>query len=290
MKEFKIRLLHLHHCRGIGQQGILKILQYDPSLKKLYHFSAPLLRNLTQLSSENFRKFHYDLHHLDPTKIILNLTTNKINYVTIFDKDYPYLLKQIYNPPLVLYTIGNMSLMKNPCLAIVGSRKGNENARLAIEVLLPPLIKKGINIVSGLAKGVDTMAHQSTIKLKGKTIGILGSGFFHVYPQENELLAENMKKEHLLISEYPPQVRPQRWHFPMRNRIISGLCRGTLIIQAEERSGSLITAEYALQEGREVFAVPGYISDSLSRGTNRLIQQGAKLVLHGEDIIEELYI
>ncbi|GIN83714.1 DNA processing protein DprA [Heyndrickxia sporothermodurans] len=290
MEEFKIRLLHLHHCRGIGQQGILKILQYDPSLKNLYHFSAPLLRNITQLSSESFPKFHYDLHHLDPTKIILNLTTNKINYVTIFDKDYPYLLKQIYNPPLVLYTIGNISLMKNPCLAIVGSRKGNEIARIAIEELLPPLIKKGINIVSGLAKGVDTIAHQSTIKLKGKTIGILGSGFFHVYPQENELLAENMKKEHLLISEYPPQARPQRWHFPMRNRIISGLCRGTLIIQAEERSGSLITAEYALQEGREVFAVPGYISDSLSRGTNRLIQQGAKLVLHGEDIIEEFFI
>lgn len=290
MEEFEERLIHLHHCRGISQRGILKILQFDITLKSLYHISPPTLKTLTQLSPEHFSKFYYDLHHLDPVHILSNLSNNNIGYLTIFDNEYPYLLKQIHNPPFVLYTIGNHSLLKNSCLAIVGSRKGNIYARKTIEILLPPLIEKEINIVSGLARGVDTIAHQSTINFGGNTISILGSGFFHIYPQENKGLAENMKKDHLLISEYPPQIKPQKWHFPMRNRIISGLSIGTLIIQAEERSGSLITADYALQEGREVFAVPGSMFDPMSKGTNMLIQQGAKLVLSGEDIINELNI
>lgn len=288
MEEFNKKLIHLHYCRGIGSQAIIAILKSDPSLKNIYRLSDPTLKNLTQLSPEAFSKFYYDLHHLYPDKILTTLMNHNIHPITIFDKEYPFRLKQVYNPPIVLYTIGNASLLNQPSLAIVGSRKGNGYARKVIEELLPGLINRGVIITSGLAKGVDTIAHQTTIQFGGNTIGVLGNGFFHVYPQENKQLAENMKKEHLLISEYPPHTKPQKWHFPMRNRIINGLSIGTLIIQAEERSGSLITAEYALQEGREVFAIPGNMFDPLSKGTNMLIQQGAKLVLKSEDIITEL--
>ncbi|MGE8204095.1 DNA-processing protein DprA [Heyndrickxia sp. NPDC080065] len=290
MEELKKRLIHLHHCRGIGSKGILKIMKIDSELKNLYQFSISVLQDITRISSENFSKFYYDLHHLDLTKILTIYSTHNISCMTIFDKEYPFILKQIYNPPLVLYTIGNTSLLNYPSIAIVGSRKGNEYAKKSLEQLLPLLVKKRLNVISGLARGVDTIAHQMTIRYGGKTIGVLGSGFFHIYPQENRMLVENMKKGHLLISEYPPSTRPQKWHFPMRNRIISGLSKGILIVQAEERSGSLITAEYALQEGREVFAVPGNMMESLSKGTNLLIQQGAKLVLTGEDILAEMNI
>lgn len=233
MEEYKKRLIHLHYCRGIGSKGMISILKSDPSLKNIYRFSDSTLKNLTQLPPELFSKFYYDLQHLNPDKIIATLTNHNIHPITIFDKTYPFRLKQIYNPPIVLYTMGNATLLNEPSLAIVGSRKGNGYARKVIEELLPSLLNKRMIITSGLAKGVDTIAHQVTIQFGGKTIGVLGNGFFHVYPQENKQLAENMKKEHLLISEYPPQVKPQKWHFPMRNRIINGLSVGTLIIQAE---------------------------------------------------------
>jgi len=287
MEEFKKRLIHLHHCRGITSSIILKILKKDPGLHSLYTLSPTTLRSITLGKTSQLERIIYDLHHLSIDSLLLNYQTNHIQCHTIFDETYPILLKQTYNPPLVLYSIGDPSLLHLPSIAIVGSRKANFDAMKAIRMLMPPLIKKEFIIISGLAKGVDTMAHKTSIQCKGKTIGVLGSGFFHMYPQENIGLIENMKKEHLIISEYPPHTKPQKWHFPMRNRIISGLSKGTVVIQAEQRSGSLITADFALQEGREVFAVPGNIDESLSQGTNKLIQQGAKLVQSGEDILEE---
>jgi DNA processing protein len=288
MDQLKKRLIHLHHCRGIGSQGIIKILKNDPELHSLYKYSPTTLKTITQGSIPQFENFYYDLHHLPIDFLLENYQNKNIWCMTIFEEEYPTLLKHIYNPPLVLYTVGNLQLLHSPSIAIVGSRKADLYALKAIQSILPALIQRKIVIISGLAKGVDTMAHKTAIRYHGETIGVLGSGFFHIYPQENIALVENMKKEHLIISEYPPQTRPQKWHFPMRNRIISGLAKGAVIIQAEQRSGSLITAEYALQEGRDVFAVPGNIHESLSQGTNKLIQQGAKLVLTGEDILEEL--
>ncbi|MES1043042.1 DNA-protecting protein DprA [Heyndrickxia oleronia] len=289
MKAFKKRIIHLHHCRGINSKDIIKIIQSDPTLKNLYKTPPSKLKSIINSSPEHFSKFYYDLHHLKIDQILSTYQKHHIYCLTVFDPDYPYLLKQCYNPPLALYVIGNVSLLNSPCVAIVGSRKGNIYGRKAIEQILPTLIKKKITIISGLAKGIDTMAHEMTILHGGKTICVLGSGFFHIYPQENRRLAENMKKEHLLLSEYPPNTKPQRWHFPMRNRIISGLSKGIVVIQAEEKSGSLITADFALQENREVFAIPGSVVDPLSKGTNFLIQQGAKLVLTGDDILEEIY-
>ena len=180
--------------------------------------------------------------------------------------------------------------LKREAIAIVGARGADGYSQAALNLLLPPLITNDIVIVSGLAKGADTMAHKRTIEFGGKTIAVLGGGFFHLYPSENRGLAEKIKHEHLLISEYPPIWKPEKWHFPMRNRIISGLAKGTVVIQAKKRSGSLITADFALDASREVFALPGQIDNPLSEGTNHLIQQGAKLISSGQDILEELFL
>lgn len=213
-----------------------------------------------------------------------------IGYLTYFDAEYPDLLREIYNPPLILFYKGNIKLLTQKALAIVGARDANYYGRQVLNKIIPPLIEKEMVIVSGLAKGIDTFAHMATIENRGQTIAVLGGGFFHIYPKENDSLAKEIALRHLLLSEYPPIERPAKWKFPMRNRIISGLTQGTLVVQAKERSGSLITADFALEQGREVFAIPGNITDVLSGGTNDLIQQGAKLVMNANHIIEELNV
>jgi DNA processing protein len=290
MDDLRIKILHLSHCRGTTPEGIIRLLRSNSGLSELYTLSKTSLASIMQMSALNSEAFYKDLHTIPINSKIQSYENTGISFMVITDHEYPSLLKQIYNPPLVLFTIGRTELLSMPSIAVVGSRKANPYAQNTIKLLVPPLIEKGFSITSGLARGVDTMAHKTAMAIGGKTIAVLGSGFYSVYPKENTYLAENMKRNHLLISEYPPEVPAQKWHFPMRNRIISGLCRGTLIIQAEKQSGSLITADFALQEGREVFAVPGSILDSLSDGTNHLIQQGAKLVQTGSDILEELNI
>lgn len=213
----------------------------------------------------------------------------KISIVTILDPGYPELLKQIYQPPWGLFASGDLSLLNAPAkLAVVGSRQATEYGKNAIRLLFPELISKGIVIVSGLAKGVDTAAHECAIRNGGKTIAVIAGGLYHVYPEENRKLAAGMMKSQLVLSEYPPGTKPARWHFPMRNRIISGLCGGTFIVEAKNKSGSLITANYAVHEGRDVFSLPGSIFSPFSAGANELIQHGAKLVTKAEDILEEL--
>ncbi|MFE8695197.1 DNA-processing protein DprA [Cytobacillus sp. FJAT-53684] len=285
MDDFTLRLVHLHHCRGIGWSAILKILKLDPELKSLYHYT----RNNFNLQPSSFQTALADLQSDHIYKQIREYSSIGIRMITIFDDDYPVLLKETYQPPWVLYAKGDVSLLKKEKhLAVVGSRRFTEYGENAINYLFPKLIEKGIVIVSGLAAGIDTVAHHSAINHGGKTIGVIAGGFFHIYPQTNKRLASEMMKNHLIISEYPPDTKPERWQFPMRNRVISGISRGTLVVQAKSKSGSLITANFAVQEGREVFALPGNIFSIHSSGTNELIQQGAKLIQTPEDILEEL--
>ncbi|VEF48417.1 DNA protecting protein DprA [Bacillus freudenreichii] len=278
------------HCPQLGNAAIRNLLHHDPNLSNLYSFSSSKLQQLLQLKNSSMKIFSNDFQKVDVKRILEKYRANDISIVTIYDNEYPEMLKEIYDPPLALFTLGEKSLLKRKSIAIVGARTADVYAKQAIESLLGPLLERDMVIVSGLAKGTDTFAHRLTIQLGGKTIAVLGGGFFHLYPPENKQLAEQIKKGHLLVSEYPPIWRPQKWYFPMRNRIISGLAKGTVIVQAKVRSGSLITADYALEEGREVFAVPGPIGAPLSEGTNKLIQQGAKLVTSGNDILEELYM
>jgi DNA processing protein len=282
------RLVHLHHCRGIGWKSIARLFQLDASLASIFTLPYATLASYLSITKEQSLLFFQDLHSITIQSMIKTYKEKDIHIVTVFDKEYPHLLRHIYEPPWVLYAKGNLEWMNlRKIISIVGTRTPTSEGLQAVQVLVQPLVKKGWVIVSGLASGIDTAAHQTAIQYGGKTIAVIAGGLFHIYPKQNRGLAKQMMRNQLIMSEYPPYTKPQKWQFPLRNRIISGLSLGTVIIEASERSGSLITADFALEQGREVFSVPGSIFSEQKRGTNRLIQQGAKLVLCAEDIMDE---
>ena len=219
---------------------------------------------------------------------IKRLQEHKVKVITILDGGYPQRLKEIYLPPIVLFYRGNLSLINQRAVAVVGSRDHSKYAKDCIREIIPALVKDDIVVISGLARGVDTLAHEETLKGNGKTIAVIGSGLDVVYPLENSKLYDLIAKRGLILSEYPLQSRPLKFHFPYRNRIIAGLSHGVCVIEAKEKSGSLITANLALSENREVFAVPGSIFSIHSKGTNSLIEAGACLVSSGDTITKNL--
>ena len=217
------------------------------------------------------------------------LTANtKVPSICILDDEYPDQLKEIAHPPLVLYYQGDISLLKKRSLAVVGTRKQIQYGRMASNLLLPEVVKQGYPIISGLAKGMDTIAHQFTLENGGKTIGVIGTGLDRFYPLENQELHRQVAEKGVLITEYSLGSEPLPYHFPERNRIIAGLCTACLVLMAKEKSGSLITANLALQENRNVLAVPGLVTVSYSAGCNQLIAAGARSALSSKDILEEL--
>ncbi len=219
-------------------------------------------------------------------------TEGDIKMITRWDQEYPKLLLEIYAPPSVIYYRGKLNLTQKSCLAVVGSRKCSYYGKQIIEQIIKDLVNSyEIVIVSGLALGIDTFSHISALEQRTKTIAVLGSGVNkeNIYPAQNQLLSEKLIKEgNLLLSEFPPGTPALKHHFPQRNRIISGLSLGTLIVEAGERSGSLITARFSLEQNREVMSVPGNIFSQTSRGSNKLIKMGAKLITSASDIGEEL--
>jgi DNA processing protein len=204
------------------------------------------------------------------------------------DPGYPPLLKKIHDPPFLLYARGRQVQWERPWIAVVGSRKMTAYGRELAFWLGRELAARGIGVVSGLARGIDTWAHRGALKGGGETAAVLGTGLDTCYPAENRLLAEEISRAGLLLSEFPLGTGPKPQHFPLRNRIISGISLGTVVVEAAEKSGALITADLALEQGREVFALPGPINSPMSRGCHSLIQQGAKLVQGIEDLLEEL--
>jgi DNA processing protein len=198
------------------------------------------------------------------------------------------MLREIVDPPLVLHVRGDVSLLQRPSLAIVGSRRASPYAINAAQHLARAVAPSGIAIVSGLARGVDAAAHHAALDASAATIAVLGTGIDVVYPLSNKGLFRRIEKEGLIVTEFPPGSPPKPEHFPIRNRVISGLSHGTVIVEATRRSGSLITARMAAEQGREVFAVPGSIFSAGSEGTHRLVQYGAKLVHDAGDIFDEL--
>jgi DNA processing protein len=208
--------------------------------------------------------------------------------VTQDDEGYPPLLKTIEDPPPVLYVRGDIGNPMAPRVAVVGSRCPSTYGKVVAEQLARGLAACGVMVVSGLARGIDSVAHINSLDSGGRTIAILGSGLSYIYPPENRRMAEHISQQGAVVSEFPMMTKPDRLNFPLRNRTISGLSLGTVVVEAGERSGALITAQWALEQGREVFAVPGNVTAPTSRGTNRLIKMGAKLVENVDDILEEL--
>jgi DNA processing protein len=212
----------------------------------------------------------------------------KIKVLAYEDPLYPSRLKEIYDYPPLLYVRGNLPVQDEPCLAVVGTRRPTIYGRQVTEEIVADLARSKITIVSGLARGIDSVAHRAALDAGGKTIAVFASGLDIVYPGENVKLAQAIMEHGALVSEYPLGVKPKAENFPLRNRIMSGLSLGVLVVEAGERSGALITAHQAVEQNREVFAIPGSILSPTSKGTNRLIQEGAKLVRNYADILEEL--
>ncbi|MCB9493660.1 MAG: DNA-protecting protein DprA [Epsilonproteobacteria bacterium] len=211
-----------------------------------------------------------------------------VQLVTLLDQNYPRSLANIHLPPLVLYLQGQHLVQERKRLALVGSRDMSEYGKQVVTQLVPELVGAGFDIVSGGAYGVDSAAHQTTLDVGGRTVVVLGSGLLNVYPRSNKKMFQQvLEQEGAVISAVHLYAEPDRFNFPARNRIISGLSQGTIVVQAAEKSGSLITAKYALEQGRQVFAVPGSVYDQRSVGCHNLIKQGAVLVHNAQDIINE---
>lgn len=212
----------------------------------------------------------------------------RLEIITIEDDRYPNQLRDIENPPKQLYVKGNIELLKTNIISIIGSRSCSENGIRLAQQFSKELVYQGITIASGMAVGIDTIAHQTTLQEKGKTIAVLGNGFQHIFPPENiELYHQIMENDGLVITEYPPEEKAKSENFLQRNRIVSGLALGILVVEAMHRSGTSVTAKLAKEQERKVFALPHELDDKHGIGTNRLIQEGAKIVTCTEDIIKE---
>ncbi len=282
-------LLALHSIEGLGAIRLKALLEYFKDSKVAWEASEYELLKLGIYKSTVNRLIEVR-KKLDPESYAEKIEGSGIKWVTIFDKSYPKLLAQIYDPPVILYYRGKPDWNRK-AIAVVGTRRISSFGQRTTEEFTKGLVKEGLTIVSGLARGVDTEAHSTAIRGKGQTIAVLGSGLNNIYPPENRSLAKKIADGFgAVISEFPPDYPSLPGNFPARDRIISGLSSAVLVIEAAEKSGSLITAKFALEQGREVFAVPGSITAYFSKGTNNLIQEGAGAVFNPDELLEELGI
>ncbi len=240
----------------------------------------------SRASWEEFRDVSLLLKKADEE--IKKTEKQKARIVTFFDEDYPADLRQIYDPPILLYVKGQLPSPESPKVAVVGSRKPSLYGQRMAKNISTDLAAAGVVVVSGMALGIDTAAHEGALLAEGITVAVLGGGLSRIYPPENKKIAERIAEKGAVISEYPMEMSPKPEYFPVRNRIISGLSGAVLVVEAKEKSGALITADAALEQGRAVFAVPGNADSARSGGTNNLLKQGAKLASSAEDILEEL--
>ena len=288
MDEWKDRLVHLDHCRGMTWKGMYQILKDDPELLKIYVRPAEYWTKVLALQTPNLQNFLKDLHDTQLHQLTSIYEQERICCISFLDQEYPYSFTNIYQQPWILYAKGNINLLTHQrILAIIGTRMPTQYGRDVLKLMVPDLVAAGISVVSGLAKGIDSMAHKIALASGGDCIAIIGGGLYHIYPQENISLSQMIMKKGLILSEYPPTFRPKPWHFPMRNRLISGLSRSILVVESKQKSGTFITVERGLEQGKDIYAVPGSIFSELSAGTNAWIKEGARLVTHANDIISE---
>jgi len=273
--------------RGIGPVRLRALIDHFGDVRAAWHAPEPALRdlNLDRRALSNLLKVRraQDLEALQAT-----LARKSIDVLTWASPDYPALLAEIADPPPVLFVCGEITPEDEWAVAVVGTRKVSSYGREVARRLGRELARNGVTVVSGLARGVDGIVHRAVLEAGGRTIAVLGSGVDHIYPPENRDLAIDIVANGAVVSDYPLGTRPEATNFPPRNRIISGLSMGTVVVEAGLRSGALITADFALDQGREVFAVPGNILSPNSAGCNRLLRDGAHVVTEVRDILETL--
>ena len=272
---------------GVGRVRISRLREFFGGLQDAWKAPEGKLKQ-AGLDSRSIDALVAVRSGISPDAEMEKLESYRVKVLVCEDPLYPSRLKEIYDYPPVLYVRGELPLQDEPCLAVVGTRRPTIYGRQVTEEIVTDLVSSRITIVSGLARGIDSVAHRAALDAGGKTLAVFASGLDIIYPRENAKLAQAIMEHGALLSEHPLGVKPRPESFPLRNRIMSGLSLGVVVVEAGERSGALITAHQAAEQNREVFAVPGSILSPASRGTNRLIQEGAKLVCNYADILQEL--
>ncbi|MGD8191001.1 DNA-processing protein DprA [Brevibacillus ginsengisoli] len=279
-------LYSLNLIEGIGRRTIFGLYRTVSSLKNRSEVTVPLLRTLgisASLCQQITTRLTREQVLADKEERI----RSQIQFVSFLDEEFPHALSNIPDPPALLFYKGDFTLLNEPMLAIVGTRKATRYGESVCQYFASGMSKRGMVIISGMALGIDTLAHRFALETGSPTIAVLGCAIDQIYPRQNTSLYQKIVQKGLILSEYPPGTKLHPGMFPERNRIISGLSLGVLVIEAAERSGSLITADHALEQGKEVFAVPGSIFSQASIGPHNLVKQGAKLVTDCQDIVEE---
>lgn len=281
-----------NHLPGLGAQRLKLISSHFKLMSDAWQCQDLSEFRKAGLPDRIIRRIFAVRNSLDLNHLAAELERNNIRCVNINEKAYPTLLRQIHNPPFLIYLRGNLDIKDCLAVAVVGTRKCTNYGIQVTEKIVSELAVNKITVVSGLALGIDTIAHKSALENNGQTIAVLGGSVVknEIYPRINSILAEKIVSQGALISEYPPGAFSLKQNFPVRNRLISGLCQGTIVIEAGRRSGALITAFLALEQNREVMAVPGNITSPMSAGTNMLITKGAALIRQSKDIFEALNV
>ncbi len=288
LKNKRDRLLILQQIKGISRKKLHQFRKVDPLLQSIFSLSSHEIHRLLQVPQKKATHIYKQLQLKESILKKIKQDEEIATVLTIEDELYPNSLRNVPDAPLVLYTIGDISLLQaKKSISVIGTRKPSSEAKDKLNHVVTPLIESGYIIVSGLAYGIDSFAHERALEYNGKTITVLGSGFRHIYPKQNIALCRQIARTGLVLSEYAPDVRPKQFHFPERNRIISGISRGTLVVEATERSGTLITVDQALEQGKDVFAIPGSPLLPQTVGCNKMIQEGAKLVMCADDVQDE---
>lgn len=286
--ENKIFWIWLSRIEGLGCVRKNKLLQLYKTPEEIWKLSYKEIVSIDGFGEKIAKNILDCRYRKDLDKYIEYMKKNDIKIVTIYDKEYPNKLKCIYDAPVTLYVKGNKDILNNNSISIVGCRNCSDYGKEVSRKFAYDLAKKNITIISGMAKGIDSNAHIGCLQAKGKTIAVLGSGLDRIYPKDNaQLYNEIIANGGAIVSEYVIGTNPTKMNFPARNRIISGLSNGIIVIEAKEKSGTLITVDFALEQGKDVFVVPGNITSPNSVGTNELIKQGAKCITSVKDIFEE---
>ncbi len=281
-------MLALHLVPGLGPRLTAALLERFGAPGKVLQVSSAQLQEVPHIGGKLAAKIRQALDQVDVTAELAQMAEHGVSLLQRGQPGYPEVLANIFSPPELLYVKGGLEPRDQQALAIVGSRFCTSYGKKMAERLAGDLARAGYTIVSGLARGIDAAAHRGALQAGGRTLAVLAGGLSRIYPPEHDALAGQVKDQGALLSESAMRMEPMAELFPARNRIISGLSRGVLVIEAGERSGALITASHAGEQGREVFAVPGAVDSPASAGALELLRKGAKLVRHARDVIEEL--
>jgi DNA processing protein len=281
-------MISLISVEGLGPVNAARLLGSVSDPEEIFRMSSAEIRERAPVPGIVIDRIKKARKGDGPEKELSYMSRNGIRGVCLKESDYPAPLRNIYDPPVMLFYKGGFLPFNGRAVAVVGSRRCTSYGMRMAEKLSFDLASRGVTIISGMARGIDTAAHRGALRAGGRTIAVMGNGFGHLYPRGSENMAGEICRHGAVITEYASDVRPSRSSFPRRNRIISGLCEAVIVVEAAKRSGSLITADLALDQGRDVFAVPGPADCFMNEGANRLIQNGARLVMSYRDVMEEM--